>query len=154
MRDTQLGCIVFRKRNEVYEFLLMKRIPTKGGFWQPPCGGLDEEDCSRIEGAYRELLEEASITKEQVIRVIEDVDTFVMDKHYLTGEPIPKITEYVYGFEISPEIEVSIENNIYPEHEEITWVIFDKAIELLKWDNNKTAFIKLNKILCSEENRI
>jgi 8-oxo-dGTP pyrophosphatase MutT (NUDIX family) len=150
MRNTQLECIVFRKKNEVYEFLLMKRIPKKGGFWQPPCGGLDKEDVSKFEAAHRELLEEASITKEHIIRVIEEVDIFIIDKHYLTGEPISKITEYVYGFEVNPDVEVSIHNNIYPEHEEFRWVTFEKALEMLKWNNNKEAFIKLNLLLNSE----
>lgn len=73
MRTAQLFCIVFRKKGEDYEFLLLRRIPQKGGFWQPVSGGLEESDASKLEAAYRELKEEAGIDKSQVLRVIEDV---------------------------------------------------------------------------------
>ncbi len=146
-----MECIVFRKNDNIYEFLLLKRIQKKGGFWQPPCGGLEKEDNSKLEAAYRELLEETNITKENVIRVIEEVDVFEINKHYLTGKPIPTITEYVFGFEVNSSLSVSIHNNIYPEHEKFVWVPFDKALNLLKWENNKAAFKKLNQLLNQEK---
>lgn len=147
MRRTQLECIVFRKKENTHEFLLLKRIPQKGGFWQPPCGGLEKEDRSKLDAAYRELFEEANITQKDVLKVFKDVDSFEINKHYFTGEPIPAITEYVYGFEISSSIPISIHNNPYPEHDQFVWVTFEKALELLKWDNNKVALTKLNKRL-------
>ena len=151
MRTTQIECIVFRKNKGLFEFLLLKRIPEKGGFWQPPCGGLEKSDISKLEAAYRELLEEANLKKENIIRVIEDVDIFEINKHYLTGEPIPTITEYVFGFEVNPDFAVSIHNNIYLEHETFEWVPFDKALSLLKWENNKVALQKLNQLLNKEK---
>jgi dihydroneopterin triphosphate diphosphatase len=151
MRTTQIECIVFRKKESAFEFLLLKRIPKKGGFWQPPCGGLEKDDFSKLEAAYRELLEEANIKKEDVIRVIENVDVFEINKHYLTGKPIPAITEYVFGFEVNSDLSVSIHNNIYPEHETFEWVSFDKALSLLKWENNKVALQKLNQLLDKEK---
>ncbi len=126
--------IAFRKR-ENYEFLLLKRIPAKGGFWQPVTGGLEDE--THLEGAFRELQEEASIKKDNVIRTFENVHEHQFDD----------TKESVFAFEVSPETEVSIQNNIYPEHEEFTWVSYTKAIEMLKWDSNKEAFTKLNLYL-------
>lgn len=151
MRRIQIECIVFRKKGRIHEFLLLKRIPKKGGFWQPPCGGLEKEDGSKLEAAYREILEEANIHRESVIRVIEDVDVFEINKHYLTEEPIPTITEYVFGFEVDPNISISIQDNIYPEHERFEWVSFEKALNLLKWENNKAAFTKLKRLLGQEK---
>jgi dATP pyrophosphohydrolase len=152
-RTTQLECIVFRRNNDKIEYLLMKRIPKKGGFWQPPCGGMEETDSTLLEAAYRELKEEANISKEDVIAVLEDVHYFEITKHYLTGESIPTIKEYVLGFEVSPEFNVSIDNNIYVEHEEVKWTSFEDAIQMLKWQNNKDAFEKLNEMLTSEPNK-
>ncbi|MFH1064175.1 MAG: NUDIX pyrophosphatase [Candidatus Woesearchaeota archaeon] len=146
-RIAQLECIVFRKNGDTHEFLLLKRIPEKGEFWQPVSGGFEAEDSSRLEGAYRELLEETSISKVSVVRVIEDVHRFEFNRHHLTDEPTDPITEYVYGFEVAPDTEVSISNNIYPEHTEFRWVSFAEAIGLLKWDNNKDALKKLNELL-------
>lgn len=147
MRHTQLQCIVFRKKENQFEFLVMKRIPKKGGFWQPPCGGMEKEDASLIDAAFRELKEEAAITKNDVIKVIENVHYFEVDKHYLTGEPIPTIKEYVFGMEVNHNFEVNMESNIYPEHEEFRWVSITKALELLKWEDNKEGFRKLNLLL-------
>ena len=149
MRTIQLQCIIFRENKGSYEFLLLKRILEKGGFWQPSCGGLEKNDKSKLDACYREILEETGIKKEDIIRVIEEVYSYTYGKHYLTGESIPPITEYVYAFEVGMEIEVKIENNIHNEHEKYDWISYDKAIELLKWKDNKKAFKKLNSILVS-----
>lgn len=63
MRTTQIECIVFRKTKNVFEFLLLKRLPEKGGFWQPISGGVEKTDNSLINAAFRELKEEANIQK-------------------------------------------------------------------------------------------
>lgn len=151
MRTIQIECIVFRKVNDSFEFLLLKRIPKKGGFWQPPCGGLEETDKSKLDAAYREIYEETGISKNQITNVIKNVHHFVMDKHYLTQEPIPPIEEFVFGFEVNKQVTAVIDKNIYPEHDEFRWVSFDEAIKLLKWDNNIDAFKKLYSILISKK---
>lgn len=147
MRKIQLECIVFRRINGLIEYLLMKRIPGKGGFWQPPCGGLEDGDESNLAAAFRELKEEANIHRNDIIKVLEDVHEFSIDKHYLTREPIKPIKELVFGFEIKSESNISTKNNITPEHEEVRWVQFEDALKLLKWQNNKDAFMKVNNLL-------
>ncbi len=147
MRTAQLFCIVFRKKGTDYEYLLLRRIPTKGGFWQAVSGGFEKTDASRLEGAYRELKEETGIDKKQVVRVLEDVHQYTYDKHYLTGKPITPITEYAYGFEVGMNVEVCIDRNIYTEHDEYRWVSFEEALQLLKWEENKEAFRKLKEKL-------
>ena len=147
MRKIQLECIVFRKRNQLYEFLLLKRIPKKGNFWQPVCGGMEESDSSLLDAALRELKEEASITPDKIINILPDFYSFEINKHYLTGEPISPIEEHVFGFELDPDFDIKICNNIYVEHEEFRWVSFKDALSLLKWDNNKDAFKKLSSLL-------
>ena len=145
----QVECIVFRKKAS-YEFLLLRRIPKKGGFWQPVCGGMEDADASILDACYRELFEEAKISKKDIIRVINEFYTFEISKHYLSGKIIPHVKEHVYGFEIAPQTSISIENNACIEHDKFVWVSFDKAIKLLKWDNNKEAlsalWVLLNKI--------
>lgn len=148
MRTQQVECIVFRKKEQI-EFLLLKRIPKKGSFWQPPCGGVEPNDNSLLEAAYREIEEETGIKKDNIIKVIEDVYQFTMNNDYLTGEESPPLKEFVLGFEVTPDVDVILDNNIYVEHDEFKWVPFEKAIEMLKWDDNKEAFKALNKILCN-----
>jgi dihydroneopterin triphosphate diphosphatase len=147
MRTKQVEGWVFRKNNDKIEFLLLKRIPEKGGFWQPTTGGVEESDNSLLDAAYREIKEEVSVEKENIKRVLENVHYFQMDKHYLTNEKILVMEEFVFGFEVDENCKISISNNIYPEHQEFVWVSFNEALNLLKWDNNKDALIKLNKLL-------
>jgi 8-oxo-dGTP pyrophosphatase MutT (NUDIX family) len=153
MRNIQLECIVFRKKKNKLEFLLLKRIPEKGGFWQPPCGGMEEADKSLLEAAYRELSEEANATKKDVIRVIENVHSFEITKHYLTGEPIPPLKEYVLGFEVKADFTPVLDNNIYIEHEEMRWVGFKEALKLLEWENNKEGFRKLHSLITKKHKK-
>ena len=148
MRTKQVMSIIFRKNKDKYEFLLLRRIKEKGGFWQPATGGLEDSDESRLHAAFREVLEETGIKREEIKRTIEDLYSFTITNHYITNEPIQPITEYVYAFEVNKETKVDIHNNIYPEHEEFKWVNFEEALNLLKWENNKEAFSKLNSILC------
>ncbi|MDD5651316.1 MAG: NUDIX domain-containing protein [Candidatus Nanoarchaeia archaeon] len=147
MRTIQLMSIIYRKNKNKYEFLLLKRIPEKGGFWQPPCGGLEKEDKSKLEGCFREIKEETGISKDKIIKIIENIHSFTMNKHYLTKEPIKPITEYVFAFEVDKNVNVKLDSNIYPEHSEYCWVSFDKALNLLKWENNKDSFKKLKEVL-------
>lgn len=149
MKKVQVECIVYKKVGNNLEFLLLKRISKEGGFWQPPCGRLEKNDKSNLDAAYRELFEETGISRDQIINVIENVYYFVMDKHYLTQEPIDPIEEFVFAFEVPNKINVCIDKNIYVEHDEFRWVSFDDAIKLLKWNNNKEAYRKLNSILIS-----
>ncbi|MFH0978421.1 MAG: NUDIX domain-containing protein [Candidatus Woesearchaeota archaeon] len=150
MRRIQVECIAFRKKSGVYEFLLLKRIPKKGGFWQPPGGGFEEGDATILDAAYRELWEETGITKEKVMRIIKDVHKFEVKKHYLTGATIPTITEHVYGFEVRKDIRISIDSDTEKEHVTFRWATLEQALNLLKWENNKTAFKKLYDILNAE----
>lgn len=147
MEKIQLECIVFRKNGDKYEFLLLKRTPSMGGFWQPPCGKMEERDKDLMDGCLREIYEETSIKKENIIRIIEGVHYFEMDKHYLTGEKIPTIKEFVSAYEVGLDTRVDMKENQDKEHDEFRWVNYDEAIQMLKWENNKEAFKSLHKIL-------
>jgi len=146
---TQLECIVFRKSKGRYEFLMLKRILSKGGFWQPVTGGLETKDKSMLDGAYREIREEAGIRKKDVIRAIEHIYYYEFKADVLEKEKLTKVKEYIFAFEVKPSLKVSIGKNLYDEHDEYRWVSFGRALKLLKWPGNKEALKKLNSILGS-----
>jgi len=150
MRTQQVECIVYRFIQSQIEYLLLKRTPDKGGFWQPPCGGVDIEDASLLNAAYREIQEETGIAKDKIKRVLSNVHQFTITNNYLTGEKQEPITEYVLGFEVDSNVEVRLDANIYVEHQEFRWVNFDTAIAMLKWQDNKDAFTKLHSLLTKE----
>ncbi len=133
-QDT-LQVIIFRKVQTDYEFLLLKRIPEKGGFWQPISARI-EKDENPLEGARRELKEETGISDTK--KVIE-VCTFP------NGQGEGK--DYVFAFEVTQEIEIDLNSNIYPEHDEFKWCNFKDAYEIAKWPQYKEALKKLKEIL-------
>jgi dATP pyrophosphohydrolase len=65
----EVEAIIFRRRENVTEYLLLKRLPDRNGFWQPITGGVEEGE-TRIEALHREIKEETGM--ENLIRVIED----------------------------------------------------------------------------------
>ncbi len=152
MRTDQVECITFRKNLGKYEFLLLKRIKEKGGFWQPPCGGVEDETIK--EASLRELHEETGISEKDIIKKFDEFYTFTIDKHYLTGKKIPPLTEHVFAFEVKPKTEITFNKNIYVEHEKYTWANYENAQKLLKWDSNKKALEKIMRILKKDENPI
>ena len=58
-QDT-LQVIIFRKVQTDYEFLLLKRIPEKGGFWQPISARIEKDvpNCYPVVVTYRKVYKE------------------------------------------------------------------------------------------------
>lgn len=143
-RTQQVQGIVFKKTEDGYKFLLLKRIKEKGGFWQPVSGGVDDRyDDNVLEGMHRELEEEIKLKPYKIIRLLPHIHEFTMDKHYITGEPMPLLTEYVFGIEVEESFEPDIEKNPCSEHQGYAWVTYNEALTLLKWEDNKIALTKL-----------
>jgi len=69
----QIEAIIFRRNGNLIEYLLLKRLPHRNGFWQPVTGGLEEGE-TRTEALHREIREETGI--KNLIRVIEDLYYF------------------------------------------------------------------------------
>ena len=69
-RVGQIEVIVFRMEKKIPYFLLLKRNPKRGGFWQAITGGI-EPDKENINTVKRELIEEAGITKYK--KIFKDV---------------------------------------------------------------------------------
>ena len=137
-RTTQVEIIVFKVVHNEILFLLLKRNPQKGGFWQPVTGGVEDEE-SLLQAVNRELREETSIT--QYLRIIDDVHYF----EFNTDE-YGVLKEYVFGVEITPNINIEISS----EHTEGRWCSLEEALKLLKYDSNKIAFERLYSFLISE----
>jgi dATP pyrophosphohydrolase len=134
-RTTQVEVIIFKIINNEILFLLLKRNPQKGNFWQPVTGGVENEE-NLIQAVNRELYEETSIT--QYLRIIDDVYYF----EFNTDE-CGILKEYVFGVEVTSNTEVKISY----EHTEYKWCRLEEALDLIKYDSNKIAMEKLYLIL-------
>lgn len=143
-RDYQINGIVFKREGKSIKdvkFLLLKRIPQKGGFWQSITGGafFSEE---KIKALKRELKEEANIEEKGIKNIINTNYSFSFINE--NGE---ELREYVYGVEIDPGQKIIISK----EHSEARWVDFKTALKLLKYESNKRGFRILYKILKNEK---
>lgn len=139
----QVQCIVFRNTAKGYEFLLLKRTAARGGFWQPVTGGVEDTDADLSAACFRELEEEAGIKREDVLRVTENVHEFDFDSRNFREGAVTSLHEYVFGFEVDPAVRVTLDFNVYPEHEEFRWAWLEEALRLLKWESNREALRKL-----------
>jgi 8-oxo-dGTP pyrophosphatase MutT (NUDIX family) len=130
----EVEAIIFRRNDKRIEYLLLKRLPQKNGFWQPVTGGVEEGE-TREEALHREIREETGV--KNTVTVIEGLYYFEF------SDPNPN-QEYVYGVEVSPSEQIVFDRK---EHSEYRWCSFQDALRLLHWKENKVAVRKLNKIL-------
>ena len=74
-----VGIVVLNKKNMVF---VAKRIDNPKNFWQMPQGGIDEGE-DFLSAAYRELKEETSITKVELIKELDGFITYELPDHLL-----------------------------------------------------------------------
>jgi len=130
----QVEAIIFRRNGTVIEYLLLKRLPERNGFWQPVTGGVEEGE-TRDEALQREIMEETGVRN--IVAVIEGLYYFEFSDPNLNQE-------YVYGVEVSSSEEIVLDPK---EHSEYKWCSFQEALQLLHWKENKEALRKLNTTL-------
>jgi len=137
-RVAQVEIIIYKFINNEPLFLLLKRIPEKGGFWQPVTGGVHKNEGLSC-AAKRELFEETQIN---------NFINFLSNVHYFEfNDGTGMLKEYVYGVEIDKATDAKLS----PEHSEKKWRTINHALNLLKYDNNKEAFKKLYKLLMTKD---
>ena len=74
-----VGIVVLNKKNEIF---VAKRIDNPKNFWQMPQGGIDKGE-DYLSAAYRELKEETSITKVELIKELDGFITYLLPDHLL-----------------------------------------------------------------------
>jgi 8-oxo-dGTP pyrophosphatase MutT (NUDIX family) len=130
----QIEAILFKRSYGKIQYLLLKTVPRRGGFWQPITGGLEEGE-TKIETLKQEIREETGITN--IIKIIEDVHRFEFSDPHL-------MKEYVFGVEVSSDEEVILDGK---EHSEFRWCSFQEALNLMRYKGYKDALKKLDRIL-------
>ena len=122
-KEKAAGCIII-KENKV---LLIKQ--KNGNFWGFPKGHLEEGE-TEIEAAKRETLEEIGL------EVIID-ETKRYETNYIIRNEIDKTSVFYLAKIKSGEITKQEE-----EIEDIQWFDFNKAMEVITYDNLKEIFGK------------
>ena len=115
-------------------FLLMRRVPKRGGFWQPLTGGVEDKETLE-EAIKRETLEETG-----VVKLLKLTDSKYC--YEFTDEGRHHI-EYIFGVEIPINAKIHLSR----EHDDFQWVNKNEALRLLKWPGNKKGLQRLCKSL-------
>lgn len=136
--NNQVEVIVFKMAGDSHLFLLLKRNPKKGGFWQPITGNVEIGETFEA-ATLREMREETGI--QSPLRIIPGVHsfTFVDDSRQQYEE--------VFG----AEVDVNQEVTLSAEHTEFCWATAEEAItKYLKYPGNKEGLRKLEQLICGQ----
>jgi len=76
----QVEAIIFKRTDGENQYLILKTIPERGGFWQPIAGGLEEGETKK-EALKREIKEETGI---RTVSRQEKIFTIISFKIFLS----------------------------------------------------------------------
>ena len=136
-RIAQVEVIIFKLVDRIPHYLLLKRIPSRGGFWQPVTGGVNAGEDFAL-AAKREAEEETGVS--EFLNFYEDVHFFEFNSIGYGHRG-----EHVYGAQIKTDAEIILSS----EHDGMKWCTLDEALDTLKYESNKEGVRKL-AILISE----
>ncbi len=140
----QVAVYCARKRENDWEYLLLRRIPSGGGYWQGITGGV-EGDEEPLAAARRELTEETGFESDD-LRLVDYSYSFPVEDSMrrLYEQPVETINEIVFLAVIKESREPLIDPT---EHDAWEWCCFDMAIEKLHWPGNRESLRHSAKLL-------
>lgn len=112
--------------------------------WQAISGGGEDSE-TPIEAARRESNEEANISYNAEYINLDSVCSIPVENvtgKFTWGEDVYVVKEYTFGVNVTNENVV-----LSHEHDELRWLKYDEAKNMLKYDSNVTALWELNKRL-------
>ena len=134
------------------EFLMLRRTPQFGGFWQGVSGAPERHE-SDEEGAIREVEEETGFAISGSLQQIgfryelhreDDPDRAQWEGLY--GPEVEAIPEEVYVAAVPREAHPVLAPY---EHDAFRWCSFDDALTLLTWENNRLALIAAREFIAN-----
>ena len=144
-----VGIVVLNKENKVF---VAKRIDNPKNFWQMPQGGVDEGE-DFLKAAYRELEEETSIKKVELIKELDGTITYELPNRLLgliwKGKYRGQKQKWFLMRFVGVDNEINIKTK-HPEFLEWKWVELDKITDLVvdfKLHVYKEVKDKVKKIL-------
>ena len=140
--------VVFAERAGRRLYLLLRRIPSHGAFWQSVTGSLEEGE-THLLAAVREVREETGFS----VREDELIDLGVTNVFEIAEQWRPK---YAPGVTSNEEVcfalhveygRVEIDGL---EHDEYVWVDYDTAVRMLYWENNRRTLEAVDRLMSAK----
>src|SRR5215216_5467871 len=129
--------VIFAETDRGIEYLLLRRMTSRGGFWQPVTGSLEEGE-THAQAAVREVREETGIDhREDELIDLGLTNVFEIAKEWRV-KYAPAVThneEICFALKVE-KCDVQIDTL---EHEACTWADYDTALGMLYWESNRKA---------------
>jgi len=131
------------------EYLLLRRIPSGGGYWQGISGGVEGNE-DYYAAALRELREETGFYPDKLV-LLEFSYNFPIEPpmRKLYGHPVETPTEIVFLAVIDSANEPKLDPE---EHDAFSWRSYADAIEMLYWSGNREAIKHCERFMQSRGN--
>ena len=144
---TQVLVYPVRKIDDGWEYLMLKRVENRGGFWQGVTGAPEKGE-TNLEGAKRELFEETGYNPANLQQT--DI-SFIIPMQDRWKDIYPVGTKEIPEYLFIAMIEQPRPPKIDPiEHNEWKWCLFEDAMNLLTWEDNKKALKYVKNYLREE----
>jgi ADP-ribose pyrophosphatase YjhB (NUDIX family) len=129
----KIQAILYAKTEKGIEYLLIKRTPEDGGFWQPVTGGVHDGE-KLLDCLAREVRKEVGLDR------LEDVSEplYWYNWQESSGQ---WMTDYVYAVRVPRDAEISLARD---EHDDYKWCDYDGARVILGKDGNKRSLKVVN----------
>ena len=136
--------VVFAERAGSRLYLLLRRVPRHGGFWQSVTGSLEDGE-THLRAAVREVREETGFS----VREDELIDLGVTNVFEIAEQWRPK---YAPGVTSNEEVcfalrveHASVEIDRL-EHDEYVWVDYGAAVRMVYWENNRRTLEAVERL--------
>jgi dATP pyrophosphohydrolase len=129
--------VIFAETPARRRYLLLRRVPDQGGFWQFVTGSLEAGE-THIQAALREVREETGLTPAPSDLIdLKLTNTFEIAPRWLHKYE-PGVTHNEEKcFALRAERHAVLLDPL--EHTDYAWVFYEQALEMLYWESNKAA---------------
>ncbi len=125
--------VIFRKKASGLELLLLQTNKKRGEFWQNVTGSLEKVDREIIDGAFREVVEETTISRNLIQKFAQ------LPLEYQFRDQWGKdVLEFTFCFLIDESATIKLDEH---EHQNYEWINADKVTKQhYKYPSNFEVF--------------
>lgn len=130
---------VYRRRGSRREFLVLRRVPERLGYWGLVAGGVEAGE-TPIEAAERELAEEVGFEPETELTELGlSLGYELADEPAAVRARFDPTVERVALHAFAVEVPVGWEPRLDTEHDEYRWCLLEEAVTAMVYESPREA---------------